>query len=258
MPLSAVAVALMAVYITLTAGAPFVLSRPRLLMWHPRLSLRLWMLTFWVAAASITVALGIFITLALRHHVVHAAGHDALGPLVDQLLGWLAIAVVGILAFRMGVAVQDARAAVADLSGEFAPLLASASRLRVSDHTVFVVDSSVPLMGAHAGQVVATSAMVNSLTEKELAIVVEHEHAHNVLRHARVLAIANVAEAVAPAIRAGAGFASAARITTELIADDFAANRYGRGATAQALVAAYPEATGLTERVQRLRNNVAV
>lgn len=253
MGLTTLGVILMALYTTLTLLSPLVLARPGLLIAHPVLCLRLWLSTFVVASLALTSALGIFIALSLRHHVVHVPGHDTLGPLVDQLLGWLAIAVIGVLSFRMGAAVQDARAAVTSMTGEFAPLLAGSSRVRIGDHEVWIVDSSVPLLGARSGRVIATSAVLARLSDDQLVAVVEHERAHIVLHHARILAIANIAEAIAPSIKAGQGFAAAARITTELIADDAAAAICGPAMTASALELAYPSAPGVSERVARLR-----
>ena len=246
-------IVLMAIYIGLTLFSPLALSHPRFLVTNPLLCLRLWLVTFFTAAVSLTLALGIFIALALRHHVTHEAGHDALGPLIDQFLGWLSIAVVGVLAFRMGVAVQDARAAVASLTGEIAPLLATASQKWIGNHEVWVVESSVILMGARSGRVLATSAVIELLSPEQLAAVVEHERTHITQHHARLIAVANLAEAIAPSLKAGSGFGSAARITTELIADDAAARKFGNLETAAALELAYPFAPGMSERVTRLK-----
>jgi Zn-dependent protease with chaperone function len=246
----------MAIYAALTVLAPPLLSRPRLILNHPVACIRLWLLTFVVAAVSISIALGLFIAAALRHHVTHVAGHDTVGPLVDQFLGWLAIAVVGVLAFRLGTAVQDARSAVAQMTGEFAHLFAGAHITLIGDREIWRVESSIPLVGARSGRVVATSAMLEILNDAHLAAVIEHEYAHISHRHARIVAIANLAEAIAPALRAGQGFGSAARITAELIADDVAAARCGISSTAEALLVAYPDAAGVPERVTRLRNRL--
>jgi hypothetical protein len=254
MSLLTLGIALAVLYSALTLMTPLLLSRPKLLIAHPNLCVKLWMTSFIMAAAALTSALGIFIALALRHHVVHVSGHDTLGPLIDQLLGWLAIAVVGVLAFRMGVAVTDARTAVKTMTGEFSTVFAGAHVISVGGHEVAVVESSVPLIGARSGRVVATSSMAHKLAFEQFAIVVEHEWAHVSQHHARVIAIANIAEALAPSIQAGSGFASVARITTELIADDAAAARYGHVPTAEAIGAAYPEAPGVLERIARLRS----
>ena len=256
MGLIEVGIVLMAVYAALTLIAPLLLSRPRFLLNHPVACIRLWVMTFAGAALSITVALGLFIALALRHHVTHVPGHDTVGPLVDQLLGWLAIAVVGILAFRLGTAVQDARTAVTHMTGEFAHLFAGARIRQVGQRDIWVVESSVALVGARMGRVVVTTAMISRLSDSHLAAVIEHEYAHIALHHARIIAAANLAEAIAPALRAGQGFGSAARITTELIADDVAAARCGISLTADALLAAYPVAAGVPERVARLRSRL--
>ena len=243
----------MVTYFLLTALTPLALSSPRLIIRHPGLCLRLWLATFFVAASSITLALGLFIALALRHHVVHTPGHDNLGPFIDQMLGWLAIAVVGILTFRMGIAVQDARAAVAGMNGEFLTVLSGARIEKNGNHEFAVVHSDVPLIGARSSRVIVTSAMLDTLSEDQLATVLEHESSHIRRKHARILAVANIAEAIAPALSAGKGFASAARVTTELIADDDAVRAFGAIATAEALESAYPREPGVAERVQRLR-----
>jgi Zn-dependent protease with chaperone function len=252
MNLTTMGIGLMVFYFALTALAPLALSHPRLLVAKPRLCLALWKLTFTLAALSITASLGLFIALALRHHVTHVAGHDSLAPFIDQILGWLAIGIVGILAFRMGVSVQDARTAVSQMNGEFRIVLASSKMVRVNEQVISVVESSIPLVGARAGRVVATSAMIEKLTPTQLEIVVEHERAHIRRHHSRDIAVANIAEAIAPALNAGKGFASAARITTELIADDDAARVFGNRETAGAILTAYPLESGVAERAERL------
>ena len=245
----------MGIYVAVTLLAPLALSRPSLLIAHPVACLRLWLSSFILAALSLTLALGLFIALALRHHVTHINGHDTVGPLVDQFLGWLSIAVIGVLAFRMGVAVQDARAAVYTMTGEFAPLIATAQREVVAGRPVWILDSTVTFLAARSGRVIASSALTSALSAGQFSAVLEHEHAHLELHHSRMLAIANIAEAIAPSVSAGHGFASAARITTELIADDVAAAKWGHETTASALEIAYPDAPGMHERVARLRES---
>ena len=254
MSLLAVGVVLLALYATLTILTPVALGRPTFIVRHPVACLRLWLASFVISALAISSALGLFIALALRHHLTHVPGHDTVGPLIDSVLGWLSIAVIGILAFRMGVAVQDARAAVNSMTVELAPLIAGATRTEVAGRTLWVVDANVPLIGARAGRVLGTSAIVARLTAEELHAVVEHEHAHIFMNHARVIAIANIAEAIAPSVKAGSGFASAARITTELIADDAAARICGPLVLAGALDKAYPSDLGVQERILRLRS----
>ena len=252
MNFTATGLGLMVFYFALTALAPFALSHPRLLVSQPRLCLTLWKITFTLAAFTITTSLGLFIALALRHHVIHVSGHDSLAPFIDQILGWLAIGIVGVLAFRMGASVQDARTAVSQMNGEFRMVLAGSRVLRVNEQDISVIESSIPMVGARAGRVVATSAMIEKLTSTQLEIVVEHERSHIQRHHSRDIAVANIAEAIAPALTAGKGFASAARITTELIADDDAARVFGNRETADAILTAYPLEPGVSERAERL------
>lgn len=250
---------LLAVYLILTLVTPRILSSRRLLIEHPALLIGLWLGALGLAALSLLSALGILIARALRHHITHVEGHDVAGPLVDSLLGWMSIAFIGLIAFRLGVAAHETRTKSREISELLAPVIASAEPVVVGDRTIWRVDSAQPLAVAlpQARRVVITTAMLNRLAPTNLAAVVEHESSHLRHHHERVLTIGGLAEAVAPAFLAGSRLAQSCRIATELIADDDAVAACGIEATADALEAAYPADPGVTERVRRLRTRLS-
>lgn len=251
-----VACVLLAVYLTITLVAPRLLSSRRLLVRHPALLIRLWLSALIIASLSLLIALGIFITRALRHHLTHVSGHDITGPLIDSLLGWMSIAFIGLIAFRLGVSAQESRTSYREISTLLAPVIADAKPREIASHTIWLVDTPQVLVAAlpHAQRVVASTALVERLSDEELNAVVEHESSHLVHHHERVLVVGALAEALAPAFLAGSRLAQSTRIATELIADDDAARKTGSEVLASALASAYPDQPGISERIQRLRS----
>jgi Zn-dependent protease with chaperone function len=247
---------LLAIYLIITLVTPRLLSSRRLLVRQPMLLLRLWLGALALASVSLLIALGIFIARALQHHVTHVAGHDIAGPLVDEILGWLSIAFIGLIAFRLGVAAQESRNTYREVSTLLAPVIVDAKPRNVGPHTIWVVDTPQVLVVAlpHARRVVASTALLERLTDSELRAVVEHETSHLAHHHERILAIGSLAEAVAPAFLAGSRLAQSTRIATELIADDDAARNTSSEVLASALASAYPDQPGISERIQRLRS----
>lgn len=249
-----VACCLMAVYISTTLIAPRALRSASLLIERPRTLLCLWLGALGVATVSLLSALGIFIARALRHHLTHVPHHNIVGPLIDSILGWVSIAILGIIAFRLGVAAQELRAARRSMTELLSPIIAGAELLRVNDRKVWLVESPQRLIAAlpQAHRVVVSSALREVLTPEELGAAVEHETSHLRRHHALILAIGSLAEAVAPGFLAGQRLAQSCRIATELIADDDAAKRCDRRVTAAALQSAYPDDPSIADRASRL------
>lgn len=246
---------LMLIYFGLTFFSPRVLTSRRLLIAHPASLIALWLTALGIASASLLGALGILISRALRHHVTHLEGHDIATPVIDSVLGWLAIAVLGILTFRLGVAAQEARANYREVGAILAPVIAGARSELIGTQRVWVVDTELDLIAAlpQARRVVLTQPVFSRLSDAQLRAALEHEASHLRHHHERILVIASLAEAVAPAFLAGKKMAQSCRIATELIADDDAARACGSEMTARALEVAYPNEPSVTDRVRRLR-----
>jgi Zn-dependent protease with chaperone function len=252
-------VALVLTYVGVTFLAPWVLARPALVSAHPRLVLNLWMLALLISLTSLTLALGALVARALRHHVEHVADHGWLGPTIDTMLGWAAIAVFGLMTFRLGVAAQELRADTHARNLRLLLLVKGAEPTTVGRHTVLLVESSLHVLGAMPlrRQVLLTSGLHDALTPQELEAAVEHEQTHLREHHEVLRGIGQLAVAVAPIFPASRRMAQATRIATELIADDvayrFSAKKYGPYVLANALLAAFPHNPDISERVARLR-----
>ncbi|MBK5238406.1 MAG: hypothetical protein JJE28_04760 [Actinomycetales bacterium] len=252
-------IALLLVYGAVTFLTPWVLARPALISAHPRLVLNLWMLALFVSLTSLTVALGSLVARALRHHVEHVTNHDWLGPTIDTILGWGAIAAFGLITFRFGVAAQELRADTHARNLRLLMLLKGAEPFVVGKHTVLLVESPLHVLGALPSrhQVLLTSSLRDALTSEQLESAVEHEQTHLREHHAALRGIGQLAVAVAPVFSASTRMAQATRIATELIADDvasaFSNKKYGPDVLTDALLAAFPTNPDITERVARLR-----
>jgi Zn-dependent protease with chaperone function len=247
---------LLGVYTVLTVLTPWLLQRPRLVSRRPRTVLWAWMISLSMALSSLTLALGVLIARALTHHVTHVPGHSAISPLLDVVAGWLAIAVLGILLFRLGAAGAELRAETRERVQRLTPLLGSATAIEVDQRRVLVVPSDLRVVGAvpTLRSVLVTTGVMDALTEDQLRAALDHEFAHVRGNHTLVRAIGSLAVATAPGISASENMAQAARITTELIADDVASATWGDATVAQALIAAYPGEAMIAERVERLNS----
>lgn len=249
-------VGLIAMYAVLTYVGPRVLSRPRLLFRFPQLALTLWTGALIIATVSLTLALGLLISQALSHHVEHQTGHSADSALIDSLMGWLAVAVLGVLAFRIGAAGAEQRSSARTAIADITRSLGRADILMTPEATVWMVESSVPIVAVVPAphRVFVTTAVRDALDEEAFRAVVAHEAAHIRLHHIGLRTLTRLAEATAAGFRASRDYAQVVRIGTELIADDWAADRVGRFAVARALRALYPEVSGVAERITRLES----
>ena len=246
---------LVALYAVITLVAPRVLSRPQLLWRRPQLAVLLWTALLLIATASLTIALGLLIGQALQHHVEHVPGHTAARATVDTLLGWLAVAVTGILAFRIGAAGAELRASAQHQKANLTRSLSDAEIFITPEAIVWIVPSAARLIGVVPSphRVIATTAVIELLDEEAFRAAVAHEEAHIQLHHIGLRTLTRLAESTAAGFRASRDYAQVVRVGTELIADQWAAERVGSEAVIRALVTLYPKTPGVEERVLRLR-----
>ena len=236
--------------------SPVALARPRLVAKTPRHIMLAWILALAVGSLSLTTGLVMMIGSALAHHVEHVAGHDALTAISEIVLGWLSVAVMGIIAFRLGSTVSDIRSERREIARELHTLVGSGEvihlscgkALRVSSNQIFIVAS-------HSYRhVIFSSALEAQLTPKQLCAAVSHEQAHLTQHHHLLLSVGRIVSASVPFIPASKHLYQAMRIATELAADDAAVAACGVDVTCDALLLAYPKELGVAERVARLRN----
>lgn len=247
---------LLGVYAVLTVLTPLLLRRPHLLLLRPRVVLWAWMTSLATALTCLTLALGILIGRALSRNITPIPAHSDASPLLDVIAGWLSIAVLGILLFRLGAAGADLRAESRRRVERLAPLLNRSTTIEIDRRRVLVVPSDLRVVGAVPAlrSVLITTGVMDALTEDQLRAALAHEFAHIRGNHTLVRAIGSLAVATAPGFSASENMAQAARITTELIADDVASAKWGDRTVAHALVAAFPDETLIAERVERLNS----
>lgn len=247
-------IAMMGIYVLITLGAAPLLAHPRLMSRHPKLILWLWVSALLTATLSLGIALTGLILRSLRHETNTIPGAVWLGPMVDTLLGWAAVAALGLVLFRLGVALAELRTRLYVARRQLAYLQRSSESTTHGQITAWRVDSATSMVGSdsQSRRIFYTTALEAQLSEDELVAALAHEQAHLRGHHALLRHIAALASATAPAFSSSREMARATRIATELAADDEAARRCGAETVARALRSSFPNEGFIDERVERL------
>jgi Zn-dependent protease with chaperone function len=255
MPLETIVI-LFGVYAIVTLVAPRTLVDPQLMNKHPRFVLITWLTSLGISGMSLILALIGLVSLALMQHVEETDYARIIVPILEHVFGWLALAVLGILIFRLIAAASELRSSHKELLAQWVMISSSSTQRIIDGHKVHVVDLSEKILMAipSADTILASTALLESLTPEQRAAALTHEQTHLDEHHGAIRAAGVLAVAVAPGFSATGRMAQATRIATELIADDAAVNRYGSAVVAQALEAAYGASPLVEERVARLRS----
>jgi Zn-dependent protease with chaperone function len=242
------------IYVVVTLAAPAVLARPALLSKRPKAVLVWWFIFLAIASIALVTALVGLIVKALLHHVMHIEGHGILMPILDNIFGWLAIAVLGILAFRLGAAVSNQRHQHREEMHSVNALMALSESQEMFGYSVTVCESELRLISASPEHhtIIISTGLIDAVTPEQLKAAIVHEQAHLDGHHGVIRRIGTIALATAPGFSATTRMAQATRIATELIADDKAAEVCGKKVVADALVACYGDSSLIRERVARL------
>lgn len=226
-----------AVTVALAAAATWALTRGSWPHRAPRLALLLWHAT---AVSAVTGAVGLLLSIGL---VPYGRGiAPALGALVVEGPGPLTGAHVAAVAagLLLAVAVFGVQAhsswrlrqhrsrhhLLLQLVGRPDP----DGRALVLDHPA----AAAYYLPGPAGCVVVSTGAVDALTERELAAVLAHEHAHARGRHDLALAPFHALRRVLP-IRPVVHAAADVELLVEMCADDRAARHHGPGPLTAAL-----------------------
>ncbi len=238
----------------LVLGAPAVLRRAVWTTRAPRSALGLWCAVFVGGLFCALVGLGHCVLLATGR-----ASGPAGGSVAEVTAGWCSLAVLGaagsLLATRWQPLALERRTTGALLR----MLISSAGyRQQVRDGVeITFVDGERPMVLSLPGRpprVLLTSRVEDELSPAALEAVVEHERAHLGQRHHWVTALTALNAACLPALLGAREFDRAARLLTELIADDCAKRRCGTGPLREALdtLGRLTEDPTLQLRAQRL------
>lgn len=249
-------VILFGIYASITLLAPRALVGPQLLNSKPKFVLTAWMSLLVVAGLSLIAALVGLAGRALQQHVVETDSARIIVPILEYVFGWIAVAALGVLAFRLVASMSELRSARRELMQRWSMIAPIARTETIAGHHVKVFDSPekvvMAIPAAHA--IIVSTAVVSALTPTQLEAALTHEQAHLDGHHGAVREAGILAVAVAPGFSASARMAQATRIATELIADDVAVDKCGRETVAEALIAAFGESALIEERVARLRS----
>jgi Zn-dependent protease with chaperone function len=226
-----------AVSLVLAAAGAWALTRGSWPLRAPRLALLLWHAT---AVSAVTGAVGLLLSVGLEPYGLGIA--PALGALVADGAGPLTDVHVTAVAAGLLLAVTAA-AVQAHSSWQLARHRARHRLLlrlvgRPDPHgRALLLDH--PAAAAYyvpgpAGCVVVSTGALDALTERELAAVIAHEHAHAQGRHHLVLAPFQAARrvvSIGPVVRA----AAAVELLVEMCADEHAARDHGSAPLTAAL-----------------------
>ena len=249
-------VVLFAVYAAISLIAPRFLGNPALVSKRPGFVLWAWFICLGVAAVSLFAALVGLVGRALAQHVVENNSARIVVPILENIFGWIALGVLGILVFRFGAALGELRSSRRTLSEQFALLISQAQISELFGHRVLIFDSPrTVLMAVPSAQcIMVSSHVVTTLSPELLKAALAHEQAHLDQHHGVIRAAGILAMAVAPGFSASERMAQATRITTELLADDAAAQQFSPHTVAQALKECFGESPLIDERVARLES----
>lgn len=247
-------VILIAIYTAISLVAPRLLANPALVSKRPGFVLYAWFISLGIAALSLITALVGLVGRALAQHVVEDNSARLYVPILENLFGWIALAALGVLIFRFAAAWGELRAARRQLNDQFAAVISHGQITELSGHRVMIFESKDMILLAVASEncIMVSSAMVSSLSPELLQAALAHEQAHLDQRHGAVRAAGVLAMAVAPGFTASERMAQATRITTELLADDAAAQKFSKKTVATALRASFGSSALIEERVARL------
>jgi Zn-dependent protease with chaperone function len=249
-------VVLIAVYAAISLVAPRILANPQLVSKRPGLVLYVWFISLTVAAASLITALLGLIGLSLAQHTEVDYYSSIFVPILINVFGWIAVGVLGVLIFRFVAAASELKAARTEMEERVTLVTRSTPSSDVYGHKVVIVESTEPILMAvpRSGFILLSTSLRDCLTPELLQAALAHEQAHLDQGHASIRSAGALAMAVAPGFSASERMAQATRITTELLADDAAAQRFSKKTVAAALRASFGSSPLVEERIARLES----
>lgn len=249
-------VVLIAVYAAISLFVPRILADPILVSKRPGMILYAWFASLSIAAISLLTALVGLVARALSQHVVEDNSARIFMPILENVFGWIALGVLGILIFRFGAALGELRSSRRNLNEQFAVLIPHGRITELSGHRVLIFESDETILLAvpSAQCIMVSSHLITSLAPELLHAALAHEQEHLDKHHGAIRAAGILAMAVAPGYSASERMAQATRITTELLADDAAAQKFSRQTVAQALRACFGTSALVEERIARLES----
>ena len=244
----------LALFVAITALAPRILATPRFIARHPRLAIAVWLDTLAMALLALGVGAGLLVADGLAEYVTPATDVNWVNSVVQSLLAWAAVALLGVIVFRLVAAASTIRAENEAGIRVLSRLLRSSVAGEIGGHPVRIVDDASVVVAAipRTKDIIVSTGFINTVPERLQLAALSHECSHLTNRHHTLVTAAHLAMATAAGIPASRRFAQAMRISTELAADDDAARIHGETTVAEALTACFGGNANVAERTQRL------
>jgi Zn-dependent protease with chaperone function len=218
---------------------PMGASRRRWTSRTPRTALVVWVWALGSGGLALAAGLACVVFAATqmsREPVARITLGQTLGDVLLTLGGYAATAIGGgigsLLVYRLIVAGRQRRALAPSLAGLSRPALGprgTAVTIVPSQHA-----AAVSLPGPHR-TILVSSRLHETLTPEQFEAVVEHERCHLRQGHHRLVQLAHLQYKALPILPSARILERSVRMLVELAADDHAARRCGREATAAAL-----------------------
>lgn len=218
--------------------APLLLSTGTWRIAHPHLALRAWLIAIFVGGAGLVVSL-VAAVVEIMFSASQRSG-EWIGPVAVTLFGWVGLAAVGGLVALAFARYEPISAAERRVGIQVLMLAASSTYrrecLRGVDVSYIDSDSIAAISTRGSGrQIIVSRRLDETLTSAQLRSVLEHERAHLIEGHDRIVRLAQLNLACFPVLLGARSFETNVHLLIELAADDHAARRSGHEATADAL-----------------------
>lgn len=250
----AIAFALLAAYGLITVCLPRFGGSIGFVSKRPRAAIFVWVTGLLLSVTSLTSSLGILIATSLNDTTSLGFGEPWQAAVAQNVLGWLALACIGVITFHLASAGQWLRAERLEYARQAGAVIAHSRATPWGDDVREVpLDRHLISAFPQTKTVLISDFSSRHLSTDEMRAAIEHERAHLTRNHAVVVALTQVAMAAAAGVDASRRFARAVKLAVEFEADDEAQSKSDRADLARAIRKTADDGDPLAElRLQRL------
>ena len=250
----ATAFALLGIYGLVTVCLPRFGSSIAFVSRRPRTTIVVWVTGLLLSVTSLTSSLGILIATSLNDTTSLGFGEPWQAAVAQNVLGWLALACIGVITFHLASAGQWLKAERLDYARQAGAVISHSRETEWGDDVREVpLDRHLISAYPQTQTVLISDFSSRHLSANEMHAAITHERAHLNRNHAFVVALTQLAMAAAAGVDASRRFARAVKLAIEFAADDEALAASNRTDLANAIRKTAETDDPLAElRLQRL------
>ena len=247
---------LLGLYALVTVALPRFGGSIALVSRFPRTTVVVWLSGLLLAVISLTASLGILIANSLSEATALGFDEPWQAAVAQNVLGWFALACMGVITFHLVSASQWLRA---ERSAYARQAIAVISRSEQSEWGTDVREVPLErhLISAfpQTRTILISDYSARTLTTEEMTAALAHERAHISGHHAMVVALTQLAMAAAAGVYTSRRFARIVTLAVEFAADDAACSDGHASALADAIEKTALDNDPLAElRLRRLKD----